>query len=86
MLYGYGQRNNLLFGFGGSASGSLAYSANGPRLALGGAATAYPPTLAVQLPFAAQTVGDNVLHPEKLIFGAVIAAGVVAAFASLARR
>jgi len=77
MLYGYGQRNNLLFGFGGSASGfpsSLAYSANGPRLALGGAATAYPPTLAVQLPFAAQTVGDafRIVVSSNLAFSTIV--------------
>lgn len=77
MRYGYGQRNNLLFGLGGSASAfpsSLGYSPNGPRITLGGAATAYPPTLSVSLPFAMQVVGDafRIVVSSNLAFSTIV--------------
>ena len=77
MRYGYGQRNNLLFGLGGSASAfpsSLGYSPNGPRITLGGAATAYPPTLSVSLPFAMQAVGDafRIVVSSNLAFSTIV--------------
>lgn len=64
MRYGYGQRNNLLFGFGGSASGTgfpsyLNADATGPILSISGGLTSYPPVLAADLLYAAQTVGDT---------------------------
>lgn len=53
----------------------LGYDANGPRISLGGAATAYPPTLSVQLPFAVQTVGDafRIVAASDLSFATIVA-------------